>query len=52
MTNKELKEILTKHKKWLENKSEGRRANLLIADLRWSVGVSVDDETAKKENGK
>ena len=34
MTHKELKEILELHKKWLEGKEEGERANLWEANLR------------------
>ena len=34
MLNKELKETLIDHKKWLENKPDGRRADLIRANLR------------------
>lgn len=34
MTEKELKEILEKHRKWLNNKDGGERANLSYANLR------------------
>jgi hypothetical protein len=34
MTPEEIKEILSKHSKWWDNKSGGERANLRCADLR------------------
>ena len=33
MTNRELKEILELHKKWLNNEADGKRANLRGANL-------------------
>jgi hypothetical protein len=36
MTELELKEILEKHNKWLNNKDGGEKANLSGADLRWA----------------
>jgi len=33
MTQDELNEILRKHKLWMENKNEGKKANLSGADL-------------------
>ena len=36
MNKEELKDILEKHKAWLEGKSYGERADLSGADLRWA----------------
>lgn len=36
MEQKELKEILRKHKMWLQGEKGGERANLRWADLRWA----------------
>lgn len=36
MTELELKEILEKHNKWLNNEDGGEKANLRGADLRWA----------------
>ena len=33
-TNEKLKEIIEKHKKWLDNEKDGEKANLQGADLR------------------
>lgn len=50
MTNEELKEVLEKHSKWLNNEADGERAdlshtNLVNADLRYAIlnGANLDD---------
>ena len=44
MTATELKEILEKHKKWLNDEDGGERANLRYADLRGAdlLGADLD----------
>ena len=45
-TQKELKEILDLHKKWLNNARSGARANLSYADLRYADLSSADLRSA------
>ena len=42
MKQKELEEILEKHKKWLLNEDGGERANLAYTDLRYAVLQGAD----------
>lgn len=39
MTNEELKKIIEKHKKWMENQEDGERADLCDANLRGAENV-------------
>ena len=41
-TTNELKDILNKHKEWLDDSSKGQKANLSSADLRFANLSSAD----------
>lgn len=50
MNQKELSEILEKHKKWLKGKEDGERANLTNADLK-NGALSYTDLSLADLNG-